>query len=100
MRDGRPIGQNMRELCELVERHGPCGPAKLYPLTALGKNDVRTYLGRAVGRGMLVRDDRGTYKTARNWQDYLAVSKRQVEVRPPEPEAPRRPHPLEGWLAV
>jgi hypothetical protein len=96
MRTGRPIGDNMREICGIVEKLGWCGPSEVYPLTDLRSNTVRTYLHRAVDRGMLVRDGK-KYKAARNWEMYADGPPKK---KPTPLHEAVTPHVLDSWLRV
>ena len=68
MRTGRPIGENMMNICLAVERLGPVGPKEVADVMNLRPGMVRAYVCRAADRGMLVREGR-RYVVASQWRE-------------------------------
>jgi hypothetical protein len=91
------------EICELVEKLGPCKVAALYRQIDMEQNAIRTYCGRAVARGLLARTD-GNYQAVTGWREMASkaapIPVPVIEIAPVRaPYIPKR-HALDSWLGV
>jgi hypothetical protein len=81
MRTGRPIQANMTRICEIAEKLGPIAPLAISDLADLKREMVRSYVCRAVKRGMLIREGR-KYVAADNWRKVAGLDKPVEAARP------------------
>lgn len=77
-RQGRPIGARIREVCELLEKHGPINAKNLHALEPqIRASDVTKYARRAVVHGF-ANIDRTTwphsYSVKSAWRDSVDLN--------------------------
>ena len=91
--NGRPVGDNMTRICEVVEDSGPIAPFEIAELSGLRHNMVRAYVCRAFDRGMRIREGR-KYVAADNWRAVAGLDK------PVEPARPMPANSVFQWAQV
>lgn len=91
MTAGRPIGERIRTLCEVLDKHGPSGIVNLRDqMPDVERPNLWKYCTRAVGLGLLsVNRDTGhsIFTVAANWRE-LADQRRTTKQPAPEPRRP------------
>ena len=88
-RRGAPIGARIRQVCELLEKHGPINAKNLHAVDPqMSINDVTKYARRAVVHGF-ANIDRGTwphsYSVKPDWRETVDF---RGELRPRVERAP------------
>lgn len=105
----QPIGKQIMRACEAVERFGGCNSPALATALQLRDNHTRTYLGRAMGYGLLTVDRSSRthqYQVVPGWRERVKpiARVRPYVVRPrvgPAVAANRAAFALAGvWGAV
>lgn len=81
----RPIGQRIRQACEIVETYGPCGYAVISTETGIVATNASKYCVRAVNLGLMTVEKPGKrghknnfaiYTVAPNWREKVGTQKR------------------------
>ena len=84
----RPIGQRIRQACEIVEMYGPCGYAVISTETGIVPTNASKYCVRAVNLGLMTVDKPGKrgqksnfaiYSVVPGWRDKLAAKKKLID---------------------
>lgn len=84
----RPIGQRIRQACEIVEMYGPCGYAIISTETGIVATNASKYCVRAVNLGLMTVDKPGKrgqksnfaiYSVVPGWRDKLAAKKKLID---------------------
>lgn len=63
---GRPVGENVRQACELLDVEGPMTLPELAKALDLLQSYARKYLNRAEGYGLVYRDG-GKFRAVPGW---------------------------------
>ena len=85
----RRIGNRIREVCELLERLGPCGRTEVADEMDLDRHGVSMYFTRAEIYGLIVKNGRD-YTVVENWRDLAGPVAKQRPTVKPKPQPIRR----------
>lgn len=84
----RPIGQRIRQACEIVEMYGPCGYAIISTETGIVATNASKYCVRAVNLGLMTVQKPGKrgqksnfaiYSVVPGWRDKIGTEKREKQ---------------------
>lgn len=69
----RPIGQRIRQACEMVEMYGPCGYSVISSETGIPRANASKYCIRAVALGLMTVQKPGKRGQKHNFAIYSVV---------------------------
>jgi len=76
----RPVGNRIKQACEVIEQYGPCGYAVITSETGIERSNASKYCQRAVGLGLMTvqrpekrwhREAFAIYSVVPGWRDSL-----------------------------
>ncbi len=86
MKQGRPIGQRIRQCCEIVEKIGPCSYREvLAHMVGVQLENSHKYCSRALSHGLLTSNREkfpAQYSIVDGWRDLIDANGRTKKPKP------------------